>query len=221
MTPARTCARCGTTPDHVEFAREKRAPDGLASYCRPCSRERKREQYAKSTEAHNARTRAYYEANKAAVLAQQEQYRAENADRISAYDRERQHRSERIEQRQARRVAHRDEINARQREWWRNHPSELVRRFAQVRLRRHGFADLADSAELVDVDALYARYDGLCAICGEPLAREDLTIDHIKPVSLGGPHVESNCQPAHLACNQSKGRRDDSWPSLTSSADAI
>lgn len=220
MTPARTCARCGTTSDVTAFAKERRAPDGLASYCRPCSRQRKREEYARNAETYNARSDAYYEANRDAVLAQQAQYRAENAERILAYEDERSGRPERVEQRRQRYLRNYEQARPEVREWFRAHPSHSNKWRSQQRLIAHGFPEVAAAAELVDLDEMYERYNGCCGICGDPVARFDMTVDHIKPISLGGPHDRANCQPAHLRCNQAKGRRDLSCASPTSSAEA-
>jgi len=49
----------------------------------------------------------------------------------------------------------------------------------------------------------------ICGICGLPVKREVVTLDHIKPRS-GNPELryeESNIQPAHIACNINKGSR--------------
>lgn len=47
------------------------------------------------------------------------------------------------------------------------------------------------------------RRDGYCCVyCG---ATEDLTIDHVVPLSKGGPTDASNCQTACRTCNQAKG----------------
>jgi 5-methylcytosine-specific restriction endonuclease McrA len=67
---------------------------------------------------------------------------------------------------------------------------------------------------VVRVVDLIAR-DGLaCGICQkavdpnlaypDPLSR---SVDHIFPISRGGPHTPANCQLAHLRCNISKGAR--------------
>ncbi len=45
-----------------------------------------------------------------------------------------------------------------------------------------------------------------CNYCG---STDDLTIDHIKPTSLGGPHENSNLQILCRSCNSSKQARDD------------
>lgn len=49
-------------------------------------------------------------------------------------------------------------------------------------------------------------HEGRCAICGDrPEWPERLTIDHVRPVSLGGTNEESNLQPACAPCNSAKG----------------
>jgi 5-methylcytosine-specific restriction endonuclease McrA len=52
------------------------------------------------------------------------------------------------------------------------------------------------------------RRDGLwCGLCGGPVERDDIHIDHIRPVSLGGKTVLANLQVAHSLCNLKKGNR--------------
>ena len=47
------------------------------------------------------------------------------------------------------------------------------------------------------------EYNYKCAYCGNPLD-EDITIDHITPISRGGSHNINNLAPAHKVCNSSK-----------------
>ena len=44
-----------------------------------------------------------------------------------------------------------------------------------------------------------------CAICGKMIESvDDLTVDHIVPISKGGKRTIENCQLAHKSCNCSK-----------------
>ncbi len=60
------------------------------------------------------------------------------------------------------------------------------------------------------------RRDGWdCQICGKPVRRDvkhphphSASIDHIKPVALGGDHTPENVRCAHLGCNQRRRRTD-------------
>lgn len=68
--------------------------------------------------------------------------------------------------------------------------------------------------ERVSLAAIIIR-DGLnCGICGGVVdldirwpAPMSKSLDHIYPLSKGGPHTNLNCQLAHLRCNLSKGAR--------------
>lgn len=65
--------------------------------------------------------------------------------------------------------------------------------------------------EAVSYDAVFARDEGICQICGLPVLYDKFadnnwsgTIDHIVPVSVGGEHSMRNCQLAHRICNSLK-----------------
>lgn len=50
--------------------------------------------------------------------------------------------------------------------------------------------------------------DGLtCGICDGPVTADDVHIDHIHPVALGGRNEVDNLQVAHSRCNLSKGAK--------------
>ena len=64
------------------------------------------------------------------------------------------------------------------------------------------------NAEVFDRDAW------TCQLCGDPIDRSarapdpvSVSIDHIIPVSRGGPHTRANVQAAHRICNQRKGAK--------------
>lgn len=60
---------------------------------------------------------------------------------------------------------------------------------------------------LSEIVAVYARSNGMCALCGKPVDPDDATIDHIIPKSRGGEHVPDNWQLAHRRCNTRKGAK--------------
>lgn len=70
------------------------------------------------------------------------------------------------------------------------------------------------SGNLIDIAAIFERDGWVCQLCNSPVLRfvrhphpRSPSIDHILPVALGGQHVESNVQLAHLGCNSAKGDR--------------
>ncbi|MEK8031797.1 HNH endonuclease [Ideonella sp. DXS29W] len=54
---------------------------------------------------------------------------------------------------------------------------------------------------------LFVRDRGMCAYCGHRFAFDDLTREHIVPVSRGGQDTWMNCITACRGCNGRKGNR--------------
>ena len=58
---------------------------------------------------------------------------------------------------------------------------------------------------------VYAKYDGHCAYCGQPITLKQMHVDHLKPIFRGwldehkpafaGTDVMENMMPACRACN--------------------
>ena len=97
-------------------------------------------------------------------------------------------------------------------------------RYAQVRPRvidrvHRGRTRRAEiPAERIDIRYLGRRDKWTCQLCKLPVKpfadcgkRDPLSpsVDHIVPVTLGGPHIYANVQLAHLECNRAKGNRMD------------
>lgn len=73
---------------------------------------------------------------------------------------------------------------------------------------------LGNGYEPVSRTAVFNRDGWVCGLCGDQIPRDAIwpnpmfgTLDHIVPLSKGGPHSEANLQAAHLRCNASKGNR--------------
>jgi len=62
------------------------------------------------------------------------------------------------------------------------------------------------SVSLSLFEQIYKKCGGICKLCGKHKKREDVTIDHIKPISKGGTHNASNLQILCFRCNSIKGR---------------
>ena len=57
---------------------------------------------------------------------------------------------------------------------------------------------------------LLAQQQGLCGICCRPFTTEErmrVEVDHVVPVSKGGPRVIENLRTTHRVCNQAKKAR--------------
>jgi 5-methylcytosine-specific restriction endonuclease McrA len=53
---------------------------------------------------------------------------------------------------------------------------------------------------------VFERDEGICGICGEPVAREEFDVDHVIPLALGGEHSYANVRLSHVPCNRRRGR---------------
>lgn len=52
---------------------------------------------------------------------------------------------------------------------------------------------------------IYMKADGRCELCGRKILLEDMTIDHMKPLSMGGIDDVENLACTCYACNLFKG----------------
>ena len=64
------------------------------------------------------------------------------------------------------------------------------------------------------ISDIFERDNWICALCGKPVDRSAAwplpnspSIDHIVPLSRGGPHTPDNVQLAHLRCNLKKSTK--------------
>ena len=55
------------------------------------------------------------------------------------------------------------------------------------------------------IETLMDNYGNNCSICGKHLSDNDISIDHIIPISLGGASDLSNCRLTCRSCNRKKG----------------
>lgn len=92
----------------------------------------------------------------------------------------------------------------------RKHRNLYVRAFQRLRKERIA----ANGFENIDPTVVFERDGWSCRICGDPVKRgcphlDPLapTIDHIIPVSKGGPHTMANVQCAHRVCNTRKNNK--------------
>jgi 5-methylcytosine-specific restriction endonuclease McrA len=65
----------------------------------------------------------------------------------------------------------------------------------------------APTAERFTLDEIFDRDGGVCHLCLNAVPRVDATMDHVIPVTKGGPHTRANVKLAHRSCNTRKGNR--------------
>lgn len=83
-------------------------------------------------------------------------------------------------------------------------PESLRKRADRQRVRRAKTRG-AGATEYVDRTLVLSAHGGICGICGDPVDPADWHLDHIVPLTKGGPHTYENVQPTHPVCNMRKG----------------
>lgn len=231
-TGRRSCSRCERTPAEVAFRLDKRAPDGIGAYCKPCEQTYNRSYYAANSVGLLVENRARYQRNRERYLAQFKAYRLANIERIRERDRQRSRgnpakieysRRWRMNNPERAREAVRawvaanpDRLREVQKAWRQRNPDRVADMCARRSARKRG----ADGRiELIDRRAVWVRDRGLCGLCAKPVPLRRMHLDHIKPLACGGPHTSANVQPTHPRCNQRKGAKEvPRWAYATSFA---
>lgn len=88
-----------------------------------------------------------------------------------------------------------------------------AKRSADQRRRAIKLGATVENFKSVEV---FERDGWICGLCGESVDRslswphpQSASLDHVLPLSRGGPHSKANSQLAHLSCNVIKGARID------------
>lgn len=154
-------------------------------------RERQRASYLKNKEAANSRTAQYYADNKERILDQQKQWRLRNpgvvAENVSAWASRNIEKVREIKRAYAKRNRDAKRISVQNR---------------RAKKRENGGTLSKGLAK-----RLHLLQRGKCPCCGEPLG-DDYHLDHIVPIHLGGPNVDSNIQLLRSVCNLRKRALD-------------
>lgn len=85
---------------------------------------------------------------------------------------------------------------------------QAYRLYHRQKSKHYKAANRGSTAELISGQALldrWAQFDFCCAYCGSKERRNaELEIEHVIPISQGGPHLLANIVPACTPCNSSK-----------------
>jgi 5-methylcytosine-specific restriction endonuclease McrA len=218
----KTCTGCGNTKPLEDFGRSKQSRDGRTPRCKTCLNAYARRYYTADITASRAQKRAYTakrgEAHLAARRQSAKRWRANNPEKARQSATKSRHRlqetqpgyhrnwyqqnidKERARMRKAMRELRQQqpEIERERKRRYRKRNAEAVRK----REREKTYARRAKqpySKELANLMAILVQQP--CAYCG---TTENITIDHIVPLSREGRHGASNLAPACFSCNSSK-----------------
>ena len=178
-----------------------------------------------------AKARARYEANRAELLERQRDWRKANPEARRAQEQRHRERHPDIKKAKDARYYARYRAQVRERNRARHHANKEVRnaysrnqyektieerrryRRSHYEANRSAYVSAAAARraltkgatlEKVERSVVWERDRGICHICGLPADKERWDLDHIVPLSKGGPHAYANVAVSHPICNRRK-----------------
>ena|ERR1700722_2347904 len=204
---AKRCCQCKQTKPAGDFYKSRHRRDGLADACKDCRGLAHRKWLEGHRDHNKKRCAEYLQEHRDEINDRKKRHHSANRDVISARrkaerDADPEHyRRQRIESKNRDVARWRAVHRALGKKWRAAHPDKVA---ALKRKYKARFRGAAGSHTLTEWLALVATYDGKCLACG---TSENLTQDHIIPISRDGTHYIENIQPLCVRCNSSKGDR--------------
>lgn len=205
------CSRCGETKALDLFVKDKRRRDGRGSWCAVCQNEACKARYARNGDKarDDGRERMTRWRERNPELARQRHTEDSRRFREANPDYHREWYQRNIEKERARSLAvmrhlrkTRPELGKAVRDRYRARHPELIRQ--RQRENTHRRRALMADASPETAACMTQLLKQPCVYCG---AVENITIDHVIPLSRGGKHEPANLAPACVTCNCSKGAK--------------
>ena len=177
------CNGCNRTLPTEKFAKDKRSRDGLQSRCKECGAR----YYQQNKDRILKRRARHYRRNKDRILKQQARYYRRNKDRI-------------LKQQAKFRKQNKDKLRQRWAEYYQRNKDKYLKRNRKRRAKKNASVPYRWRKD--------PKHDkNLCYWCGVDLTTGKVTrhIEHIMPLSLGGPDDLRNTTSACQRCNLKKG----------------
>jgi len=202
MTDENKCVRCHDVKPASDFGKDARHTGGLKSMCRQCESAYRREWRKEHPEKERAAKNEWRKAHPDKDAAQRLRYRDSHKDELVARGRRWQHANpEKVAAKSRRwRIANPARALEIELRWREAHPEQVA---AKGRRRRARKSDA--TIEQFDEQGVWDYWGPQCAYCGT--TEDELTLDHIVPLSQGGPHSFDNLCVACRSCNSSKGAK--------------
>jgi len=153
-----------------------------------------------------ARRKAFYEANEDKINARRKSYREANKDKIKAGNRAYRdvNKNKTKVYHKAYREANKDKIRAKAILWEKTKKgASIIKAQRQKRRLAKQYPQTKNALTKEDWQTVLKEYGYICVYCQKDL--KSPTLDHVIPLSKGGPHEITNVVPACLSCNCSKG----------------
>jgi 5-methylcytosine-specific restriction endonuclease McrA len=217
LPDSKACTKCLVEKSFDSYHKQIASKDGYKSECKPCIKARRIVYEAENRETIAAKRAARYLKNADKILKQKAAYYKENIDALSikmaAYYREN---ADKIASRKANyRLLNADKLSAARAASRVEYPDR-----EREHARRRRARKLDNGVEYYTESQVLELYGTDCYLCNGPIDLEaarragqegwqfSLHVDHVQPLSKGGPDSLANVRPAHGLCNLKK---HDTW----------
>jgi len=193
---SKKCTKCGDVKLYSEFYRQKKTKDGYRTMCKECTKVASRYYYKNNREWALAYAKEYNHNHKEQTLRTKRQY-------------EQRHHEKRIISRKKYYKDHKEYFS----KWHKQYGQTVKGRFSSQKASQKRRAIKANAeCEIFEPVEILERDNYICQYCGRK-TRPDFknpfhalypNVDHIVPLSLGGPHTKQNTQCLCRQCNVKK-----------------
>lgn len=197
---SKICIECNILKELDEFYKDSHAKDGHRSICKICRKIQDKAKHLRNRDRDNARSRAYYQAHREVSIQKSKEWILANPEKHKQYGKITQQRHPEHGRRGSAKYR---QTHPEYRDIWRkSNPDKIKMHGITRRAKENKSNGIITDKEWLD---MLERFDYRCLDCGAN-GRKDvkLTLDHIIPISKGGPNLISNAQPLCKSCNSRK-----------------
>lgn len=186
----KTCSKCKKSKELSCFGKWKYSKDGLRNHCKACRKLEHKSYYIRNTEKINKRVAEYTKRNREEVLHRKRTYARKHKDRHKEINRRwyKENREVKLEK---------------NKQWYVNNPNK--RKVIQRRkARRRRVREMKVEENFMHDNMVYRLFKNECFVCH---TRDDLTIDHHRPLCRGNALDIDNAVILCRSCNSTKGTK--------------
>lgn len=197
------CSKCKQIKTVIEFSPDHRRSDKLQSQCKACRKDaetsRRLIDEAYRTKQNDARRNRYRENREIELLNKQRAYASPDKKAAIKQYRETPERKERHREWMKQwRIENHDKACQIGRRHYKKHVQQYLEHNRKRKVRILGVNCTLTQQEW---EAIKIKYGNKCLACG---TTENISMDHIVPIALGGTHSADNVQPLCRSCNSKK-----------------
>lgn len=208
---SKTCSKCKEVKPRTEFCKRREAKDGLKYQCKACDKQWRQENRQRISECR----KQYYQENREKMLEDMKQYRQESRQRISEYKKRyyqenreyfkqwyQENREKMLEYSKQYYQENREKKLEYDKQWRQENPEKFSARKAKRRALKQDAIPEALRDCPIERERLVQTYklrDLFTKVTGV-----EHHVDHIWPLSKGGPHWSGNLQVITAEENLSK-----------------